>query len=34
MDIDMTALRALEHEKDISFAVVVEAITTTEGPPL
>ena len=26
MDIDMTALRALEHEKDISFEVVVEAI--------
>lgn len=26
MDIDMTALRALEHEKDISFGVVVEAI--------
>jgi transcription termination/antitermination protein NusA len=26
MDIDMTALRALEHEKDISFDVVVEAI--------
>ena len=28
MDIDMTALRALEHEKDISFDVVVEAIET------
>ena len=28
MDIDMTALRALEHEKDISFEVVVEAIET------
>ncbi|MFT4298922.1 MAG: transcription termination factor NusA [Aeromicrobium sp.] len=26
MDIDMTALRALEHEKDISFDVLVEAI--------
>jgi N utilization substance protein A len=26
MDIDMAALRALEHEKDISFDVVVEAI--------
>jgi N utilization substance protein A len=26
MDIDMNALRALEHEKDISFGVVVEAI--------
>ncbi len=26
MDIDMKALRALEHEKDISFDVVVEAI--------
>jgi N utilization substance protein A len=26
MDIDMNALRALEHEKDISFNVVVEAI--------
>ncbi|MGH3424756.1 MAG: transcription termination factor NusA [Nocardioidaceae bacterium] len=26
MDIDMTALRALEHEKDLSFDVVVEAI--------
>ncbi len=28
MDIDMAALRALEHEKDISFDVVVEAIET------
>ncbi|MDR7087382.1 N utilization substance protein A [Aeromicrobium panaciterrae] len=28
MDIDMAALRALEHEKDISFEVVVEAIET------
>jgi N utilization substance protein A len=28
MDIDMAALRALEHEKDISFNVVVEAIET------
>ncbi|MCW2747415.1 MAG: transcription termination/antitermination protein NusA [Nocardioidaceae bacterium] len=26
MDIDMSALRALEHEKDLSFDVVVEAI--------
>ncbi|MCW2801348.1 MAG: transcription elongation factor NusA [Aeromicrobium sp.] len=28
MDIDMAALRALEHEKDITFEVVVEAIET------
>jgi N utilization substance protein A len=28
MDIDMAALRALEHEKDITFDVVVEAIET------
>ncbi|KAA1398097.1 transcription termination factor NusA [Aeromicrobium ginsengisoli] len=28
MDIDMAALRALEHEKDISFDIVVEAIET------
>lgn len=28
MDIDMAALRALEHEKDISFEVVVDAIET------
>ncbi|AXT85226.1 transcription termination/antitermination protein NusA [Aeromicrobium sp. A1-2] len=28
MDIDMAALRALEHEKDISLDVVVEAIET------
>ncbi|MGI9084332.1 MAG: transcription termination factor NusA [Aeromicrobium sp.] len=28
MDIDMNALRALEHEKDISYDVVVEAIET------
>ena len=28
MDIDMSALRALEREKDISFEVVVEAIET------
>ena len=26
MDIDMRALRALEHEKDVSFAMLVEAI--------
>jgi len=28
MDIDMAALRALEHEKDITFEVVVDAIET------